>query len=110
MVSVIRDKRMMLELLKLKLEQLPFDIAVVKNIAIEQSNKDVEALQRGKESIPVDLLLKSRPCKKPKLKKEAKPSKKKVINLATAASEIMIMKVVFSKRKNVTTVTRPAIL
>ena len=68
---------MMLELLKLKLEELPFDIAVVKNIAIEQSNKDVEALQGGKESIPVDFLLKSRPCKKPKPKKEAKPSKKK---------------------------------
>ena len=64
-------------LLKLKLEELPFHIAVVKNITIEQSNKDVEALQGGKESIPVDLLLKSRPCKKPKPKKEAKPSKKK---------------------------------
>ena len=28
-------------------EELPFDIAVAKYIAIEQSNKDVEALQGG---------------------------------------------------------------
>ena len=38
-------KRMMSEILKLKLEQLTFDIAVVKCIAIEQSYKDVEALR-----------------------------------------------------------------
>ena len=35
---------MMSEFLKLKLEQLTFDIAVAKCIAIEQSYKDVEAL------------------------------------------------------------------
>ena len=68
---------MMSELLKLKIEELTFDIAVAKCIAIEQSYKDVEALQRGKESNPVDLLSKSRPSKKPKAKKEAKPSDKK---------------------------------
>ena len=44
-MSSIRDKRMMSELLKLKLEKLAFDIAVVKYIASEQSYKDVEALQ-----------------------------------------------------------------
>ena len=77
LVSGIRDKRMMSELLKLKLEELTFDIAVAKCIAIEQSYKDVEALQGGKESNPVDLLSKSRPSKKPKPKKEAKPSDKK---------------------------------
>ena len=38
------------ELLKLKLEELTFDIAVPKCIAIEQSYKDVEGLQGGKES------------------------------------------------------------
>ena len=38
---------------------------------------DVEALQGGKESNPVDLLSKSRPNKKPKPKKEARPSEKK---------------------------------
>ena len=68
---------MMLEFLKLKIEELTFDIAVAKCIAIEQSYKDVEALQGGKESNPVDLLSKSRPSKKPKPKKEAKPSDKK---------------------------------
>ena len=77
LVSGIRDKKMMSELLKLKLEELTFDIAVAKCIAIEQSYKDVEALQGGKESNPVDLLSKSRPSKKPKAKKEAKPSDKK---------------------------------
>jgi len=44
LVSGIEDKRMMSELLKLKLEELTFDIAVAKCIAIEQSYKDVEAL------------------------------------------------------------------
>ena len=39
---------MMSELLKFKLEELTFDIAVAKCIAIEQSYKDVEALQGGK--------------------------------------------------------------
>ena len=77
LVSGIRDKRMMSELLKLKLEELTFDIAVAKCIAIEQSYKDVEALQGGKESNSVDLLSKSRPNKKPKPKKEARPSEKK---------------------------------
>ena len=68
---------MMSELLKLKVEELTFDIAVAKCIAIEQSYKDVEALQGGKESKPVDLLSKSRPNKKPRPKKEARPSEKK---------------------------------
>ena len=45
LMSCIRDKRMMSELLKLKLEKLAFDIAVAKYIASEQSYKDVEALQ-----------------------------------------------------------------
>ena len=44
-MSSIRNKRMMSELLKLKLEKLAFDIAVAKYIASEQSYKDVEALQ-----------------------------------------------------------------
>ena len=43
LVSGIRDKRMMSELLNLKLEELTFDIAVAKCIAIEQSYKDVKA-------------------------------------------------------------------
>ena len=68
---------MMLELLKFKLEELAFDIAIARCIAIEQSYKDVEALQGSKESNPVDLLSKSRPNTKPKPKKEAKPSAKK---------------------------------
>ena len=44
LVSGIRGKRMMSELLNLKLEELTFDIAVAKCIAIEQSYKDVKAL------------------------------------------------------------------
>ena len=119
LVLGIRDKRMMSELLKLKLEELTFDIAVVKCISIEQSYKDVEALQGGKESNPVDLLSKSRPHKKPKPKKEARPSEKKSSpcpkepgdqSCLTVVWEIMIIKVVRTKGENVTTVTRPAIL
>ena len=65
---------MMSELLKLKLEELTYDIAAAKCIAIEQSLKDVEALRGGEgESNPVDLLSKSRLSKKPKPKKEATP-------------------------------------
>ena len=41
---------MMSELLKLKLEELTYDIAAAKCIAIEQSLKDVEALRGGRES------------------------------------------------------------
>ena len=44
LVSGIRDKRMMSELLNLKLEELTFDITEAKCIAIEQSYKDVKAL------------------------------------------------------------------
>ena len=67
---------MMSELLNLELEELTFDIAVAKCIAIEQSWKDVKALQGGKEPNPVDLSAKSSPSKKPKPKKEAKFSGK----------------------------------
>ena len=75
---------MMSELLKLKLEELTFDIAAAKCIAIEQSYKDVEALQGGKESNSVDLLSKSRQ------------------KAATIVWEIMITKVARTKGKNVT--------
>ena len=68
---------MMSELLKLKLEELTFDIAVAKYIAIEQSYKDVEALQGGKEANPVGLLSKSKLSKKPKPKKEVKSPEKR---------------------------------
>ena len=65
---------MMSELLKLKLDKLTFDIDVAKCITIEQSYKDVEALQGRKESNPVDLLSKSKPNKKFKPKREVKLS------------------------------------
>ena len=115
MMSSIRNKRMMSELLKLKLEKLAFDIAVAKYIASEQSYKDVEALQGGKESNPVYLLSESRPSKKPKFseslhKRVPHPLKSRAIKVPTAVWEIMIIKVVRSKRKHVTTVTRPVIL
>ena len=113
LVSGIRDKKMMSELLKLKLEELTFDIAVAKCIAIEQSYKDIEALQGGKESNlvdllesdPVDLLSQSRPDKKLKSKREAKPPEKKFPphKDMSAVWAIMIIKVVLTKEKNVTT-------
>ena len=56
LVSGIHDKKIMTELLKLKLKELRFDIAVAKCIAIEQSYKDVEAMQGGKESNPANNL------------------------------------------------------
>ena len=63
LVSGIRDRKMMSELLKLKLEELTFDTAVAKCIAIEHSCKDVETMQGGrdpnhtnKESDSVNLL------------------------------------------------------
>ena len=94
--------------------QLTFDNAVAKCIAIEQSYKDVEALQRGKEANPVDLLSKSKLSKKPTPKKEKSPEKRGpppplkswVIEVATTVWEIMIIKVVRFQRRNVTTVTR----
>ena len=46
LVSGIRDKRMMSEILKLKLEELTFDIAVAKCIAMEQSSGMLK-LSRG---------------------------------------------------------------
>ena len=60
-VSGIGDKRMMSELLKLKLDELTFAVAVTKCIAMEQSYKEWEALQGGMEvKDPVNVL----PCSK----------------------------------------------
>ena len=50
LVSGIRDRKMMSELLKLKLEELTFDTAVAKCITIEQSCKDVDTMQGGGDS------------------------------------------------------------
>ena len=101
LVSGDRDKRIMSELLKLKLEELTFDIAVANCIAIERSYNDVEALQGGKESNPCRFFIKSRPTKKTKPKKEAKLSEKKsrVIKVANAVWEIMIKKLSVQKGK-----------
>ena len=118
LVSGIRDKRMMSELLKLKIEELTFDIAVAKCIATEQSYKDVKALQGVKsqtQSICYPSQGQARSLKLRKklsfqIKRASHPLKSRVIKVATAVWEIMIIKVVRSKRKNVTTVTRPAIL
>ena len=116
LVSGIRDKKMMSELLKLKLEELTFDIGAVKCIAIEQSYKHVEALQGGKESDPVDLLSQSRPTRSLNLggklslrRKSSHPIKSLLSKVATAVWAIMTVKVVCTKGKNVTTVTRPVI-
>ena len=118
LVSGIRDKRMMSELLKLKIEELTFDIAVAKCIAIEQSCQDVEALQGGKESNPVDLLSKSRPSKKPRSKKEGQPSEIKGFPSPKERGDQRCYRCLGNhdhkscpfKKENVTTVTRPAIL
>eukprot|EP00794_Sanderia_malayensis_P014596 gene14596-16104_t len=49
-MSGIRDKQMMTDLFKMKLEELTFEVAVDRCIAIEQSYRDVEALQGGMET------------------------------------------------------------
>ena len=107
LVSGIRDKRMMSELLKLKLEELTFDIAVAKSIAIEQSYKDVEALQGGGGGgvksqnqlicYPSQNIARSRNLRRKSNlqgKGVAHPLKSRVIKVATAVWEIMIIKVV----------------
>ena len=45
LVSGIRDSKMITELLKVRLADLSFDLAVQKCLAIEQANKDVQVLQ-----------------------------------------------------------------
>ena len=100
---------MMSELLKLKLEELTYDIAAAKCIAIEQSLKDVEALRGGggwgksqSRSIcyPSQGQARSLNLRK-KLRLERKrvshPLKSRVIKVATVVWEIMIIKVVPSK-------------
>ena len=123
LVSGIRDKKMRSELLRLKLEELTFDIAVTKCIAIEQSYKDVEALQGGRgggvksqtQSIchPSQGQARSLNLRKKlslQRKRVSDPLKSRVVKVATAVWEIMIIKVVCTKREKGTTVTRPAIL
>lgn len=118
LVSGIRDKRMMSELLNLELEELTFDIAVAKCIAIEQSWKDVKALQGGKEPNPVDLSAKSSPSKKPKPKKEAKFSGKEGSPSSKESGGQSYYRRLGNhdhkscsfKTKSVITVTRPVIL
>lgn len=70
-VSGIRDKRMMSELLKVELKDLTFDSAVSKCIAIEQSFKDVQALQ-GESNTTVNKISQVRPkhTQRPKRDKE----------------------------------------
>ena len=107
LVSGIRDKRMMSDLLKLELEEPTFDIAVARCIAIEQSYKYVEALQGVKnqtQSICYPSLDHARSLNlREKLSLQRKrvphPLKSRVIKVATAVWEIMIIKVVHSKRK-----------
>ena len=45
LLSGIRDSKMIIELLKVKLADLSFDLAVQKCLAIEQASKDVQVLQ-----------------------------------------------------------------
>ena len=104
LVSGVRDRRMMLELWKRKLEELPFDIAVAKYIAMEQSDKDVEAIQGVKESIPVDYpsqghvtSLNLRKKLSLQRKRVSHPLKIRVLKVATALLEIMVINVVLSK-------------
>ena len=96
---------MMSELLKLKLEELTYDIAAAKCIAIEQSLKDVEVL-RGGESQTQSICYPSQGQarslnlrKKLRLKRKrvSHPLKSRVIKVATVVCEIMIIKVVRSK-------------
>ena len=108
---------MMSELLKLKLEELTYDIAAAKCIAIEQSLKDVEALGGGgggKRQPPPPppkshtqaicypsqgqaRSLNLRKKLRLKRKRVSHPLKSRVIKVATVVCEIMIIKVVRSK-------------
>ena len=98
---------MMSELLKLKLEELTYDIAAAKCIAIEQSLKDVEVLRGGggesqTQSIcyPSQGQARSQNLRKKlrlKRKRVSHPLKSRVIKVATVVCEIMIIKVVRSK-------------
>ena len=97
---------MMSELLKLKLEELTYDIAAAKCIAIEQSLKDVEALRGGGKSQTQSICYPSQGQarslnlrKKLRLKRKrvSHPLKSRVIKVATVVCEIMIIKVVRSK-------------
>ena len=105
--SGIRDKRMMSEPLKLKLEELTFDIAVAKCIAIEQSYKDVKALQGVKSQTQLICYpsqgqtrsLNLRRKLGPQRKRVPHPLKSQVIKVATVVWEIMIIKVVRTKGK-----------
>ena len=80
---------MMSQLLKLKLEKLAFDVAVAKHIAIEQSYKDVEALQGVKsqtQSIcyPSQGQARSLNLQKAFRKRVSHPLKSQAINVPTA--------------------------
>ena len=76
LVSGIRDKKMMSALLKLKLKELTFDIAVAKCIAIEQSYKDVKALQGGNEPNSVNMLTQPKQKGKARFKQDITPAQK----------------------------------
>jgi len=111
LVSGIRDKRIMSEL-KLKLEELTFDIAVA------LLYKDVEALQGVKSQTQLICYPSQGQTRSLNLRRKLglqrkrvpHPLKSQVIKVATVVWEIMIIKVIRTKGENVTTVTRPAIL
>ena len=107
LVSGIRDKKMMSELLKLKLEELTFGIAVAKCIAIEQSYKEVEALCYPSQGQTRSLNLGGKLSLR---RKSSHPIKSLLSKVATAVWAIMTVKVARTRGKNVTTVTRPVIL
>ena len=113
LVSGVRDKRMMLELWKLKL-----DIAVA-NTSLWSNLTRMLKLSRGLKSqsqwicYPSQGHARSLNLRKNlslQRKRVSHPLKLRVLKVPTTVLEIMIIKVVLSKRKNVTTVTRPAIL
>ena len=57
LVSGIRDSKMILEMLKVKLADLSFHLAVQKCLAIEQADKDVQLLQgKQRQDKPVNKL------------------------------------------------------
>ena len=118
LVSGIRDKKMMSELLKLKLEELTFDIAVAKCIAIEQSNLTRMLKLSREEKSQTQLICYPSQGQTRSLnlggklslqRKSSHPIKSLLSKVATAVWAIMTVKVVRTKEKNVTTVTRPVI-
>lgn len=89
LVSGIKDDKMLREMLKEKLEDLSFDVAVRKCLAVEQANKDVRAFRNEAKPEGVNILKSSSKGKdKQKPAKSATTGSPPEQQHATSASEL----------------------